>query len=404
MPRTLQRLRAFVASPSDTAEERELLGRVVSEINRSWADTLSLDIELVKWETHAYPSVDTDPQQVINTQIGDEYEIFIGIFWSRFGTPTPRAGSGTQEEFERAHSRFLADPKSVSLLFYFKEQPVALSKISPADIDRIQRFRASLGELGGLYWTFENLAEFEALVRVHLAKVIQVWKKRIQTYSGQSEAEDVSLRASQNVAGVRETEEFDTEVDELGYLDYMAMGEEAAAAMNSALEQMTSAMRILEINTTKRTDELIKLAENPNLSAVREVTDAMALDLESFAKSTEAEIPVFAMSFGNVLRAFSGAASIGAELSQGREPAANALSAIVGLRIALQSTKDLLKIFAESVARTPRMTKELNRARQGAIKVLASLDTEFEKALSNSSMLEDSIQSLLTVRTSNELA
>ena len=41
----------------------------------------------------------SDPQQIINSQVSDEYDIFIGILWTRFGTPTERAGSGTEEEF-----------------------------------------------------------------------------------------------------------------------------------------------------------------------------------------------------------------------------------------------------------------------------------------------------------------
>lgn len=31
-----------------------------------------------------------------------EYALFVGIMWNRIGTPTPRAESGTVEEFERA--------------------------------------------------------------------------------------------------------------------------------------------------------------------------------------------------------------------------------------------------------------------------------------------------------------
>ena len=54
-------------------------------------------------DANAYPGFGTDPQGVVNEEIGDDYEIFIGPLWSRFGTPTPRAFSGTQEEFERVY-------------------------------------------------------------------------------------------------------------------------------------------------------------------------------------------------------------------------------------------------------------------------------------------------------------
>ena len=91
-----------MASPGDVKEERERLERIVTELNRSWADSLEIEIELVRWETHAFPGFSTDAQATINAQLGDDYEIFIGLLWSRIGTPSPRARSGTMEEFERA--------------------------------------------------------------------------------------------------------------------------------------------------------------------------------------------------------------------------------------------------------------------------------------------------------------
>ena len=40
-----------------------------------------------------------DAQDVINRQLG-EYDIFLGIMNTRFGSPTHRADSGTEEEFD----------------------------------------------------------------------------------------------------------------------------------------------------------------------------------------------------------------------------------------------------------------------------------------------------------------
>src|ERR1035437_7780621 len=91
-------LQAFVSSPSDVSEERAMLEDIVHELNLTWSKTLGMSIELVKWETHVTPGVGQDPQQVINSQIGDDYDIFIGIMWACFGTETGRFGSGTEEE------------------------------------------------------------------------------------------------------------------------------------------------------------------------------------------------------------------------------------------------------------------------------------------------------------------
>lgn len=49
-------LRVFVASPKDLAEERAALESVIRELNNTWSNTLGTYLELLKWETHAYPT------------------------------------------------------------------------------------------------------------------------------------------------------------------------------------------------------------------------------------------------------------------------------------------------------------------------------------------------------------
>ena len=129
MARSETILRIFVASPKDVAEERASLEDVVRELNLTWSKNLGIRLELVKWETHAYPGIGTDPQAVINEQIGDDYDIFVGIIWKCFGTPTERANSGTAEEFDRAYKRFRENPDQLRIMFYFRDAPVAPSEL-----------------------------------------------------------------------------------------------------------------------------------------------------------------------------------------------------------------------------------------------------------------------------------
>lgn len=63
-----------------------------------------LSLELVRYETHAYPDIG-EPQQVINRQIPLDYDVFIGIMWRRGDTPTATSPSGTIEEFRRAYEK-----------------------------------------------------------------------------------------------------------------------------------------------------------------------------------------------------------------------------------------------------------------------------------------------------------
>src|SRR5258705_13069659 len=120
-------LKVFVASPDDVAEERNALGKLLRDINdvlAYLAPDRRLSLELVRYETHAYPDIGA-PQEVINRQIPVDYDIFIGIMWKRAGTPTATAPSGTIEEFNRAcerrKQRYL--PR---ILFSFCENPLTV--------------------------------------------------------------------------------------------------------------------------------------------------------------------------------------------------------------------------------------------------------------------------------------
>ena len=73
-------------------------------------------LELLRWETSTRPGIGSEPQDIINSQIGDEYDVFIGILWGRIGSPTSKADSGTLEEFERARARWEADSGSVEII------------------------------------------------------------------------------------------------------------------------------------------------------------------------------------------------------------------------------------------------------------------------------------------------
>ena len=95
-------MRVFIASPGDVAEERDIASHVVGELNRVFAGSLGVELEAVRWETHASPDVGVDAQDVVTRQIGD-FDVLVGIMWRRFGTPTRRSRSGTGEEFERAY-------------------------------------------------------------------------------------------------------------------------------------------------------------------------------------------------------------------------------------------------------------------------------------------------------------
>ena len=116
-----QTLRIFVASPGDVIAERDAVTMIAEELRRTVGKLVSVELATLRWETHAWPDVGEDAQDVINREITD-FDLFVGVMWHRLGTRTKRASSGTAEEFDRAYDYFrrYGRPK---IMFYFRTEP-----------------------------------------------------------------------------------------------------------------------------------------------------------------------------------------------------------------------------------------------------------------------------------------
>jgi hypothetical protein len=167
----MKKLRVFIASPGDVAEERDLVSLIVEELRRSVARLVSVELETVRWETHAWPGVGADAQDVINREIGD-YDVFVGIMWKRLGTRTKRAPSGTAEEFDRAYQYFAAYAKP-KIMFYFRTKPFFTADPSELrQFKKVLEFRRRLQKVGVLFWEYIEPIEFERRFREHLTNQI----------------------------------------------------------------------------------------------------------------------------------------------------------------------------------------------------------------------------------------
>ena len=174
--RTTQEISVFLASPSDVQAEREIARQVLEDINRTIGRQKGLHFAVVGWETDAYPVFGTDGQQVLNQQIGDmaQYDMFVGIMWNKFGSPTPRADSGTAEEFERAVSS-LDQTGKPAIMFYFKTEPSSPSSTKEAEQKvKVMAFRESLYPRG-LIGDFKDAADFGRKFRQHIEQQLATY-------------------------------------------------------------------------------------------------------------------------------------------------------------------------------------------------------------------------------------
>ena len=156
-------LPVLIASPGDVDPQRQIIRDVIHDWN--YTDSVSSKIVLlpVGWETHSSPEMGIEPQEQINQRLVDRCDLLVGVFWTRLGTPTSKADSGTIEEIER----FLSNGKPV--LLYFSETPVVPGSIDNAQFEKVSAFRARVEkERLGLYGTFSNDSELRSKFGRHL--------------------------------------------------------------------------------------------------------------------------------------------------------------------------------------------------------------------------------------------
>lgn len=372
-------LSVFVASPSDVEEERNLLEEVIREFNVTRSRDLGIHLELIRWETHAFPGFGEDAQAVVNDQIPDDYDLFIGLMWYRFGTPTGRAGSGTIEEFQRAKERYDHDPTSVHLMFYFKDAPAPVppTKLDPAQLAQIAEFRSSLGDEGGLYWSFPSVKDFERLVRLHISRYVQAWRSKNLPSAQPDPADETTVDAD----SVEVPETIDQE-DEPGLLDLMEEFEDAFNTIAEIFERMTAAGLDITNKMNARTTEMNEFSEGPdagNRKAFKRIITKSAADMDQYVYRMEAEIPLFSNHLNNGMNAIARAAALSIEIRSGEEDLEQlkeTIEGIQGTRDTFRTVEGQISDFQQAVTALPKMTSKLNQSKRAVVKVLQRLIDE----------------------------
>lgn len=133
----MAKVRIFLASSSELADDRQALDQLVSRKNKLWHDR-GVFLELQMWEDFLDVMSKTRLQDEYNTVIRD-CDLFVLLFWSK-------VGRYTLEEFEAAVGSFRSAAKPF-ILVYFKTAPKA-SGGSDADRQSLEAFEDRLEQLG----------------------------------------------------------------------------------------------------------------------------------------------------------------------------------------------------------------------------------------------------------------
>lgn len=164
MPKNQKTYRVFISSPRDVAEQRAVARAAVESVS-SFYERRGLRVESWLWEKDAVSEFGASAQDIIANQLG-EYDIYIGLMGARFGSPTGKHGSGTEEEFREALEAHKAR-RILRLGFFFKNVQLSTANLSTSDIAQLQKvgeFKEAIGPLG-LYQEFKEDHELSRFVQ-----------------------------------------------------------------------------------------------------------------------------------------------------------------------------------------------------------------------------------------------
>lgn len=166
MPYVATVLPIMIASPSDVYEYRAIARDVIHDWNYLNSPTTNSVLMPVGWETHSSPELGSSAQELINDRVLEDCDLLVGIFWTRLGTPTGKAASGTVEEIER----HVAAGKPA--MVYFSTAPASLETVHLEQYAALKKFR-SWCENQGLIESFGNAQDFQGKFRRQLQISLQ---------------------------------------------------------------------------------------------------------------------------------------------------------------------------------------------------------------------------------------
>lgn len=136
MPRTgITAYDLLISCPGDVLQYADIVKEYVESFNHTLGCLNSAEIVTRHWATDSFPQSGDRPQELLNKQFIRDCDAAVAIFWTKFGTPMHKYGSGTEEEIEE----MLSSGKQVFL--YFVDDPSNPSVIDMEQYRKVIDFK-----------------------------------------------------------------------------------------------------------------------------------------------------------------------------------------------------------------------------------------------------------------------
>ena len=162
----------FLASPGDLERERTIAKKIFSELE-ALTEKTNYALKLIIWEGMG-PEFGR-LQDTVNKEGVDICDIFIGLLWKKWGTPTGEYSSGFEEEYEIAKNRY-RDSKGTEprIWLYFKKPPnidTLRDETEKQDLQKILDFR-KCAEAEAFVKPFDSVNDWESLFTQKIYKFL----------------------------------------------------------------------------------------------------------------------------------------------------------------------------------------------------------------------------------------
>lgn len=206
MPTRSDTYRVLIASPSDLTDERQAATEAVYEWNAEHATAESVVLLPIKWETHAMPQSGVRPQEAINRQLVRDSDILVGMFWTKLGTSTGIAESGTVEEIDQ----FVGAGRPA--LLYFSSRPIDPNRIDLKQHRKLRAFKDATYK-NALVGRFSTVAELRQTLLRDLLRCVRELKasapsRRVTRLENASKVTELLLTHRKNKITPTEYQQF----------------------------------------------------------------------------------------------------------------------------------------------------------------------------------------------------
>ena len=160
--KSLVLVKLALCGPSDVEKEIGYAQKIIDDWNRINAEAREVTIKHFHWSADTFPDAAQSGQNAVNQQMINDAQIIVAIFWSRIGTPTAAAESGTVEEIRRG----IAQNRKV--LVYFSNLEPLPPSADESQVEKLWNFRQGLRATSSC-WSFQSRSQFREDFTTHLA-------------------------------------------------------------------------------------------------------------------------------------------------------------------------------------------------------------------------------------------